>query len=111
MHLHPQLYSSRFSDFKVNEIREDGSLVVLAGTGLPEACLAKEEQDKAPVSPETLAAEFERAAGRPPPAELLPFLLRVAQGEVIWDGVLVCCDWGAALMSFVGRKGVERVVN
>ncbi|KAK2076832.1 hypothetical protein QBZ16_005058 [Prototheca wickerhamii] len=78
----------RFSDFKVNEIREDGSLVVLADTGLPEACLAKEEQDKAPVSPETLAAEFERAAGRPPPAELLPFLLRVAQGEVIWDGAI-----------------------
>ena len=57
-------------------------MVVLTDTGLPEACLAKEEQDTAPVSPETLAAAFEGAAGRPPPAELLPFLLRVAQGEV-----------------------------
>ena len=64
MHLHPPPYSCRFSDFKVNEIREDGSVVVLTDTGLPEACLAKEEQDKTPVSPEDLAAAFERAGRR-----------------------------------------------
>ena len=104
MRLHAHSYSSRFSDFKVNEIREDGSVVVLTDTGLPEACLAKEEQDKAPVSPETLAAAFERAAGRPPPAELLPFLLRVAQGEVIWDGVLVCSDWWVGLCLLFGTQ-------
>ena len=82
-------------------------MVVLTDTGLPEACLAKEEQDKAPVSPETLAAAFERAAGRPPPAELLPFLLRVAQGEVMRGGVLVLLRLGVVLGLFVLHTKVK----
>ena len=82
-------------------------MVVLTDTGLPEACLAKEEQDKTPVSPEDLAAAFESAAGRPPPAELLPFLLRVAQGEVMRGGVLVLLRLGVVLGLFVLHTKVK----